>query len=76
MDQNRKYQGYATPNFSNGYRSDEELYVYDQCCQNCRYYCDWDEDEYNGCKNYGRPDYKQYEDTDWCVDWKGKRGRR
>ena len=26
-----------------GYREDEELYVYDQSCQNCRYYCDWDD---------------------------------
>lgn len=60
-----------------GYRDDEEMYVYDQCCQNCRYYCDWDpEKELNGCKNYGREDYKQHEETGWCMDWKGKRGCR
>ena len=54
--------------------SDEELYVYDQCCENCRFYCDWDDDEHNGCKNYGREDYKQYPQSHWCCDWKG-RGR-
>ena len=53
------------------YRSDEEMYVDDQNCQNCRFYCDWDDDEHNGCKLYDRPDYKQYPPTNWCCDWKG-----
>ena len=58
------------------YRSDEEMYVYDQCCQNCRYYCDWDDQKHNGCKNLGREDYEQYPKSNWCLDWKGKGHRR
>lgn len=57
--------------YSSGYRDDEELYVYDQCCQNCRYYCDWDDEENNGCKNYGREDYLRHPASEWCCDWKG-----
>ena len=52
--------------------SNDELYVYDQCCENCIYYCDWDEDEENGCKNYNRPDYEKTPAGNWCCDWKGK----
>ena len=52
--------------------TDDELYVYDQCCRNCRYYCDWDSPEENGCKLYGRPDYEQYPENSWCFDWKGR----
>ena len=54
-------------------RSDEEMYVYDQCCENCRYYCDWEDEENNGCKHYSRPDYQQHPPSHWCCDWKGKR---
>ena len=57
------------------YRPDGELYVYDQFCDNCRFYCDWDDEEHNGCKNYDRPDYEQYPQSNWCCDWKSKRGR-
>ena len=61
--------------FSQRYRADEEMYVYDQCCQNCRYWCDWDFDNsQNGCKNYSREDYERKPESNWCVDWKGKRG--
>lgn len=63
--------------FSQGYRADEEMYVYDQCCQNCRYCCDWDFDKsQNGCKNYSREDYEQKPESNWCMDWKDKRGCR
>ena len=55
------------------YVPEEELYVYDQCCENCIYYCNWDEDEENGCKNYDRPEYEKCPICDWCCDWKGKR---
>lgn len=65
---------YPGNNYPRGYREDEELYVYDQCCENCRFYCDWDDDEHNGCKNYGREDYQQHPQSHWCCDWKG-RGR-
>ena len=55
------------------YVPEEELYVYDQCCENCIFYCDWDEDEENGCKNYDRPDYEKHPAGGWCCDWRGKR---
>ena len=58
------------------YREDEELYVYDQCCENCRYYCDWGEWYERGCKLFDRPDYEQYPKDHWCCDWKRARGRR
>ena len=60
-------------NYPPGYRDDEELYVYDQCCQNCRY-CD-EESEGNGCEKRDREDYEPFPPTNWCVDWKGKGGR-
>ena len=54
---------------------EREVYVDDQCCQNCRYWCDWDPMErYNGCKNYGREDYERKPKSRWCVDWKGLSG--
>ena len=62
--------GYDYPQ---GYREDEEMYVYDQSCDNCRFYCDWDDEENNGCRNYGRPDYEKYPRSHWCCDWKGRR---
>ena len=48
------------------------MYVYDQCCENCIFYCDWDIDAENGCKNYDRPDYEKHPACGWCCDWKGK----
>lgn len=54
------------------YVPEEELYVYDQCCENCRYWCGWDpEEEKRGCKKYSRPDYERMPAGRWCVDWKG-----
>lgn len=50
-----------------------EVYVDDQCCRNCRYWCDWDPDESrNGCKDYSREDYVQKPENCWCVDWKDR----
>jgi hypothetical protein len=72
----REVSGMPGNKYHNGYREDEELYVYDQSCENCRFYCDWDDKEHNGCKNFSREDYEQYPRTHWCCDWKGKRGRR
>ena len=56
--------------------SDEEIYVYDQCCRNCRYF-----------RRYGfptvcaHPEHDEFDTpadngSDWCELWKGKRGRR
>lgn len=46
--------------------SDQELYVYDQCCQNCRYCGDGYE-----CENYDRENYMPRPHSNWCMDWKG-----
>ena len=51
--------------------SDEELYVYDQCCQNCRFYS-----EQGVCCMYGREDYRPFQPSNWCVDWKNRSSRR
>lgn len=48
--------------------SDQEIDVYDQCCQNCRYY------DALECRCKRRYTVFRNE-TDWCVDWKGKGGR-
>ena len=50
--------------------SDEELYVYDQCCRNCRYF------QNHQCTNPDRDefDYPADNGSDWCEDWKGRRG--
>lgn len=62
---------------SSEYNYEREVYVDDQCCQNCRYWCDWDPDgSQNGCKNYGREDYEQKPANNWCMDWKGERGNK
>lgn len=56
---------------------ENELYVDDQCCQNCRFWCGWDpEEKNNGCKNYGREDYERKPEANWCYEWRGKRGGR
>ena len=47
--------------------SDEELYVYDQCCGNCRYY-----DSAACCCT--RPWQDEFRDENgWCMEWKGVR---
>ena len=51
----------------------EEVYVYDQRCENCVYYCDWGCEEDHGCKYYDRPEYEKYPACDWCCDWTDKR---
>ena len=72
----REVCGMPRNKYRDGYREDEEMYVYDQSCENCRFYCDWDDKENNGCKNFSREDYEQYPKTHWCCDWKGRRGRK
>ena len=49
--------------------SDEELYVYDQCCRNCRFYNDGD---FSCSRSY---QYGFKNGGGWCTDWKGKGGR-
>ena len=60
------------------YRSDEELFVYDQNCKNCRYCSSYG--EYNGqeliaCQKNQGSDYREAPASNWCVDWKGKGSR-
>ena len=60
---------------NDGYRAEEEMYVFDQCCQNCRYYCDYGDEDEIGCKYKRRDDYEQHPASNWCVDWrKGRCG--
>ena len=62
-----------------GYREDEELYVYDQCCENCcRFPCplEIDDDDSIGQKRHKekmrREDAVLREgDPIWCIYWKG-----
>ena len=56
-----------------GFGADEEMYVYDQCCENCRYYCGWGEERQRGCKLYTRDDYERFPKSRWCYQWKGKK---
>ncbi len=59
----RKHRSYTTPDFYNrvrgGYEdydhSDQEMYVYDQNCENCRYHHD--------CHHTPFP-------SGWCEYWK------
>ena len=66
-DRSRSYDGFC---------ADEEMYVYDQCCENCRYYCGWGEERQRGCKLYTRDDYERFPKTRWCYQWKGKKQSR
>ena len=59
-----------------GFGTDEEMYVYDQCCENCRYYCGWGEEKQRGCKLYTRDDYERFPKSRWCYQWKGKKQSR
>lgn len=49
--------------------SDEELYVYDQCCRNCLFYNSGD------CSCSHSYQYGFKDGSGWCIDWKGKGGR-
>ena len=61
------YTTYRRDFFDDYDHSNDELYVYDQCCQNCRYYNDT-----GVCCKYDREDYKPFQLSRWCVDWKIK----
>ena len=49
--------------------SDEELYVDDQCCKNCRFFSGFK------CTQPERDEFDYPGPKDWCELWKG-RGRR
>ena len=46
--------------------SDEELYVYDQCCDNCRFMND------GICRHPYPYSNKERRTSDWCPEWKGR----
>lgn len=46
--------------------SDEELYVYDQCCDNCRFGHD------GICSQIYKYGDRKKLTSDWCPDWKGR----
>ena len=49
--------------------SDEELYVYDQCCGNCRYF----DGEFCNRPYHLVDEWRNR--SDWCEYWKNKRSR-
>lgn len=68
-----------------GYRDDEEIYVYDQCCENCALHdcCPMDISETDTKATVRRKKRLQEEDAVrrdgeivWCVNWKQKKRRR
>ena len=58
------YQNRTRGGYEDYDHSDQELYVYDQCCENCRYYN-------GGCCHENRYGYDPFPPTNWCEDWKG-----
>ena len=74
----RKRHGYPVPEICNYTRgsyedydhSDEELYVYDQSCENC---CRFGG---NDCANANREDDDPDSKVTWCEAWRGYGGGR
>lgn len=71
--------------YPRGYREDEELYVYDQCCANCARHggsCPFENDldcesTPRAKKNAMKEDAVVVEqELQWCIHWKQKRGYR
>ena len=62
-----------------GYRDDEEMYVYDQCCDNCEQcVCPLEEDDDDSIgerkhKERLRKEDGAFRDGEliWCIHWKG-----
>ena len=62
-----------------GYREDEEMWVYDQCCENCaRQGCNCPFEAYVGCENAPRAKKEAIkedavmkdQELQWCIHWK------
>ena len=55
--------------------SDEEIYVYDQCCLNCRYFRHYEIG--SECTNPNLDEFDSPADngTDWCENWRGRSRR-
>ena len=67
-----------------GYREDEEMYVYDQCCDNCgRCPCPLEIDSEDSIGQKRRKEKMRREDSSmrdgepiWCIYWKDRRRGR
>ena len=66
----REVSGMPGNKYHNGYREDEELYVYDQSCENCCYFGG------NDCANANREDDDPDSKVTWCEAWRGYGGGR
>lgn len=53
--------------------SDEEMYVYDQCCRNCRYFRQLEFGFYCTCPELSEFDSPSDNGSNWCENWKGVR---
>jgi len=71
--------------YPRGYREDEEMYVYDQCCDNCAHQgADCPFEPYVGDEHAPKRKKKQMkedaiirgEELEWCIHWGHKRGCR
>lgn len=71
--------------YPRGYREDEEMYVYDQCCSNCaRHDRDCPFEDYIGDENAPRAKKKSMKEDavikeqrlEWCINWKKRKGIR
>lgn len=78
-------EAYARPSYyPPGYREDEELYVYDQCCGNCgRCPCPLEIDDGDSIGQKRHKEKMRREDAamrdgepTWCIYWQGRRRGR
>ena len=53
--------------------SDEELYVYDQCCGNCRFFRNQEFGSVCLNRNHDEFDAPADSGTDWCEYWRGQK---
>ena len=71
--------------YPQGYREDEEMCVFDQCCENCaRQNGSCPFEAYVGCENVPRAKRKamkedaviKEQELKWCIHWKQIKRRR
>ena len=56
--------------------SDEELYVDDQWCANCRFFRKYEAGSECTNPNLGEFDLPADNGTDWCENWEGRSRKR
>ena len=52
--------------------SDEEVYIYDQCCKNCRYFRQYEAGSVCTNENLDEFDSPADNGSDWCEYWEGR----